>query len=340
MLFIRADANPEIGSGHIMRCLTIAKVLQEKGQQVIFVTADHNAKEIIEKQGFHYICLESIWNSLEMELPRFKQLISEYEVRAVLIDSYFVTQNYLQQIKEITKVAYIDDLNEILCPVNLLINYNAYAADMGYELKYPSDTRLLLGCKYVPLRREFAHKGRREPHKWKDILITTGGGDQYNIAGHLAEAIRRERELDDMVIHIVVGPFNKHISVLEEMQAVNKNISLHHNVKVMSELMINSDLAISAGGSTIYELCACGIPTISFSYADNQWKVVKKFNRLGLIPYAGDFREDSIACTDNVIAQIQSLSKTSELRITTSLKMKDLVDGFGAERIAEELLIL
>jgi UDP-2,4-diacetamido-2,4,6-trideoxy-beta-L-altropyranose hydrolase len=339
MIYIRADANFVLGSGHIMRCLTIAKVLREKGQDVKFITADQEAENIIKKYNFSYVCLESDWNSLEDELPKLKKLISEDNVQAVIFDSYLVTKKYLEEVRKLVKVVYLDDLNQFIYPVDILINYNIYAERIPYMELYPAKPKLLLGCNYVPLREEFIGKKKVHSQVGRDVLITTGGADTYNIAGQLLTHIRMRQEFDQLTLHIVAGPLNRNIELLKERIKEYPMVLLHQNVSDMSELMLKCDVAISAGGSTLYELCSCGVPAISFSYADNQLLGVKEFDRQNIIYYTGDFREDSSVCICNIISKLSVLCNDNQLREKLSIKMQELVDGFGACRISEELLI-
>ena len=95
MLFIRADGNPKIGTGHIMRCLSIAQAAKRQGCPCTFITADHEMTQLLEQQGFRYICLDSEWDHLDLETARMEQLIRQESIQVLLIDSYFVTLDYM-----------------------------------------------------------------------------------------------------------------------------------------------------------------------------------------------------------------------------------------------------
>jgi UDP-2,4-diacetamido-2,4,6-trideoxy-beta-L-altropyranose hydrolase len=340
MFYIRADANSIIGSGHIMRCLSIAKALKKKGQNTTFITADRNAQELIDRHGFSIICLQSSWNDLSNELGSLKSLIIKEKMNSILIDSYYADSAYLGEIKKLTKVIYMDDLNQGIYPVDALINYNIYADRLNLINRYPKETKLMIGCSYVPLREEFISIKHHGNESIQNILITTGGSDTYNSAGQIIEAIRSNYRLDFLGLHIVIGPLNQNKDNLEELAKQFRNIYLHYNVSNMSALMQDNDIAVSAGGSTLYELCACGIPAISFSYADNQRMGTQEFHNQGCIYYAGDIRDNAIQCMDNMIARIQELCEDYHLRNELSFKLQGLVDGNGAERIANVLLTI
>ena len=336
MLYIRADGNSEIGTGHIMRCLSIANAVRQSGGDCIFITADKSLESLLAEQGFQIICLDSVWNDLDKETVKMERLIAERKIVRLLIDSYFVTSDYLNRLRSLTRIAYIDDLDVFRYPCDLLINYNIYAGKFNYPVRYP-DTMLLLGCKYVPLREEFQDLPAREIHSSaKSVLITTGGGDPYNVAGKLTERLKRDTSLCELNIHIVAGLFNSNLPLLRSLEENFPSVMIHRNVRHMSALMISCDIAISAGGSTLYELCSCGIPSTIFAWANNQLDAVATFSE-GYMLGAGDYREDKAACLDKLVANIVRLSEDFSLRREVSANCRALVDGRGAERVAVAL---
>jgi spore coat polysaccharide biosynthesis predicted glycosyltransferase SpsG len=167
MLYIRTDGNPEIGTGHTMRCLSIAGAVEKKGGKVTFIVADDSASTMITERGYHVICLDSIWKDLSAEVESMISAIIENSIGKLLIDSYFVTTEYLQKLCELTQVIYIDDVNAIHYPCNMLINYNCYAEKFHYPARYP-DTTLLLGCQVCAAERRvsrFTAKGSKRECK-------------------------------------------------------------------------------------------------------------------------------------------------------------------------------
>lgn len=178
MQYIRVDSNENIGIGHLMRCLAIADTMRSLGEKVIFIIADHCCENKIHALGFETICLESQWDSLESEIDKLRALIRNRSIESLVIDSYFVTKFYLERIRELTRVIYIDDLNAMIYPVDLLINYNIYADELNYPQRYHDaglNTEFALGCTYAPLRREFLNLERVTKPKISRVLITSGG---------------------------------------------------------------------------------------------------------------------------------------------------------------------
>ena len=124
MIAIRADANKEIGTGHIMRCLSIAAALQEAGQEVCFILADTEALALLKSKGQQVYVLHSDYRQLEEEIPKLCELVERLSPDYLLIDSYYVTPEYLRKLGKYTKTAYVDDKNSFPYPVDMVINYN------------------------------------------------------------------------------------------------------------------------------------------------------------------------------------------------------------------------
>lgn len=341
MQYIRVDANGTIGTGHVMRCLSIAEAFRVRGEDVTFITADNCAGEMILERGFKTICLYSVWNDLEKEINTMCQLIKEKHISLVLIDSYFVTELYLKRIHKYTKIAYIDDLDQFIYPVDMLINYNIYAEKQDYQLRYQRggvDTRFVLGCRYVPLRREFSSFRRVVNDRISSILVTSGGTDSYNVIGHFLQAVYDKQWCEKFEYYVILGRFNKNSDALIERWSQYKTIHLLSNVKNMSAYMKKCDIAITAGGVTTYELCACGLPSIMYTLADNQRDIARSVSELGLIPWVGDVRQDMKGCIEAILKLVEEFNCNPTYLSKISKKMQDVVDGKGRERLVDCLL--
>lgn len=379
MVVIRADANSKIGMGHVMRCLSVADALLKRGEEVLFVTADDTPVPLLTKKGVPYRVLHTDYADMEAELPKLWNALSELpqgpgEPEAalpqrntfILVDSYYVTEKYLAALKKRITTIYMDDIYAFSYPVDMLINYNIYGEEMGYEKDAAfADTKLLLGTKYVPLREEFSAgagygQSRKELsaetenvtpaedrlHQTAEqgrtadggILITTGGSDSFNLAGQLLMEAMKYDALKEKEYHVVSGSLNPHIGELQALAQKHENIHIHCNVTNMAELMAESEVALSAGGSTLYELCAMGVPVIAFSFAENQERLVQTFVKRGIAQYGGNYRTDGNKMIQNTIAGLETLLEDKNLRSEYRKKARTLVDGKGAERIAEALL--
>ena len=366
MVVIRADANSKIGMGHVMRCLSVADALLKRGEEVLFVTADDTPVPLLTKKGVPYRVLHTDYADMEAELPKLWNALSELPQGPgvpeaalpqrntfILVDSYYVTEKYLAALKKRITTIYMDDIYAFSYPVDMLINYNIYGEEMGYEKDAAfADTKLLLGTNYVPLREEFSAgagyvQSRKElslgaanvtPAEEGGILITTGGSDGFNLAGQLLMEAMKYDALKEKEYHVVSGSLNLHIGELQALAQKHENIHIHCNVTNMAELMAESEVALSAGGSTLYELCAMGVPVIAFSFAENQERLVQTFVKRGIAQYGGNYRTDGNKMIQNTIAGLETLLEDKNLRTEYRKKARTLVDGKGADRIAEAII--
>ena len=330
MILIRADANEIIGTGHVMRCLSIANAFVRAGHEVQFVTADHRGDGLIQSRGFESICLDSEWTQMERE--GMDKVVRNYRPDLLLVDSYYVTEPYLSSLSNCVNLAYIDDLNASVWDLDFLINYNIFGPVMDYSGYKKTRTRLILGPIYAPLRDEFKKIAKHEIDDVKDVMISAGGADPEGITEKLIESVCDE--LPEVSFHFIVGALNPRLEKIRTLANELRNVILHINEKNMSSLMKSSDVAISAAGSTLYELCACGTPTITYILADNQIVAAEEFERQGIMISAGDCREN-IGFVHSLTDQLYNLITDKHKRKQLSDRMQSLVDGCGADRIID-----
>lgn len=332
MIGIRADGNEIIGLGHVMRCLSVADKIRALGEQVLFFVVDESSLELIRGRGYEAVCLSSDWKCLEGETECLLQKIREYEVSLLLVDSYFVSEAYLQALSEQVKVAYLDDLNAFPYPVHMVINYSVYALDIPYVRK--EGCEYLLGTTYAPLREQFERDKLPPKAEQSCILVLSGGTDPFHVAEEVPARILEQRELADYRVAVVLGAEAKPA----ERLAANPRVSFYKAVTDMAGLMRKATFGVSAGGSSLYELCACQVPTVTYSFADNQFGNVEKFHSLQILPYVGDLRKDKEKVFDRLVKQLTDFHREDQKDRLTA--MGQLVDGKGGLRIAERLVSL
>ncbi len=335
MILIRVDGNRHIATGHLMRTLTIAKECVRRNVPVHFVVADEESERILKSlcglgESFKITVLQSDYRCPEEELPVLTEMLKQERPEALLLDSYFVTAHYLEILGKYTKVFYLDDIRSFDYPVDTVINYDVIMPEdlPLYQNAYMKSQRQLLGAAYTPLREQFRETPYAVKEKVRDILITTGGTDEDNLTGKILESVLAVRD-ETITVHIVIGALNRHRERLKEAIREQKGICLHEGVQNMAELMNRCDLAISAAGTTLYELCAVGVPTICFTMAANQIPGAESFARSQAVVYerGQDFGQ-----------QIKKLTDSPDLRRQQSEIMRRLVDGKGTARIVDELL--
>lgn len=336
---IRVDGNEIIATGHVMRCLSIAGQLRKMGAEIVFVVADERPCPMIEEMGFDTYVLNTVWNNMDTETERFSTYLESNDIRIVLLDSYFVTEDYLSNISKVASICYIDDMDKFIYPVHVVINYGLQC-DRNYQSRYSAvglDTSFLLGCNYIPLREEFSYEPYSVKEKVSRVLITTGGTDQLSMTYSLLEEFLADSILTRLEYNVIVGRFNKDKELLKSIAQRYTNVILHENVNNISYWMRKCDVAISAAGTTKYELSACGTPSICFEVADNQ-EGAKNWEKNGYMLYAGNAYMEKDKCLRECCKKLNSLCDDYELRKNMSEKMQKLVDGLGAERIAKYLL--
>jgi len=364
LIYIRTDGNRKIASGHLMRCLSIASACQSLGMEVCFLVSPGESCSLLEGfleagRSFRIISLKTaVYDCLEQELPEVLALLRSREEKPVyLLDSYYVTRHYLTAINPLAKVAYLDDLQLFDYPVDLLVNYDVIPKNAlpSYKAAYQNSGRLLLGAAYAPLRRQFQNSPISVREQVKNLLVTTGGSDLLHFCLRLLQAVRKDPSAwpfsaAGITIHIVIGQLNADRAALHELAGsfpFPRLLELHENVTDMASLMRDCDLAISAAGTTLYELCALGVPTISFIMADNQITAAKAFDAAGAIPCAGDIRGLSGNMMQPFMNFVTFMSAQGSgpspgqdsytARKAAHKAMRKLVDGNGALRIARAL---
>lgn len=333
MLYIRVDMNDSIATGHMMRCLAIADAARNLGEETMFVLADAQAAGLLSSRGYRFIVLGTPWDDMEAELPELILVIRKNKIPGLLVDSYQVTKNYLRELQNETQVCYIDDLYAFPYPVDTMICYEIYCDTFDYWKHYTQE-QLYLGTDYAPLKAAFCGCSEKNIHRKAEcLLLLFGGAVPYDFLEQLLKKMERDAYRE---IHVVCARSDTKYEMLCETYKMEKNVRIHPFVTNLDILMKRADLAVSAGGVTIYELCACGTPTISYAMADNQLGTVRKFAEDGVIAYAGDIRKDPVA--DRVCSLLRRYRCDQQLRRERSRKMQKLVDGKGAQRIAKILM--
>ncbi len=382
-LIFRADGNAVIGSGHVMRCLSIADAAMARGIPVCFLCADDGFADTIQSRGMQAHILDSDSQQMEAELPALEKLLAQRPDLVkdgpvcVVVDSYFTTEAYFEGLRQVFseamdaaraagasaaedavgtadavgaadatvgaadfRICFIDDMQEFAYPVDGLLCYGigAEVLQERYEQMYREAgrpcPRLLLGGRYIPLRAEFAGLPQRVVREQAaDVLVSTGGADSFHVCLKLAQKLAAAGT-EGLVYHLVVGKMNRDAEAICALAADCPNLVVHQNVQKMAQLMQRCDLAVSASGSTLYELCATQTPGITYVLADNQLGGALMFEREGVLQYAGDIRELGEALPEKLVSAAKELAADFEKRKEIAGKQRLLLDGMGAGRVA------
>jgi spore coat polysaccharide biosynthesis predicted glycosyltransferase SpsG len=191
-----------------------------------------------------------------------------------------------------------------------------------------------VGSSYVPVRPQFLNRDYEVKEEVREVLITTGGGDSENIAGQILDVIQTAA----WKFHVVVGRFSPHFSAWKEREEREENLTVHHDVKDMAGLMCRCDLAVTAGGTTVYELAAVGVPFVCFSYAQNQEALAKYVGCRQIAGYGGAYHLDREGTLHKIKELVSWIGIDREERVRMHAMERSVIDGKGADRLAKLLM--
>jgi len=341
-LMIRADADREIGTGHIMRCIALAQSWRDHGGKVKFITYCSNAFLInrIINEGFS---LQQLNKSILDPADMCSYLTYTTDFRFtkdknnwIVLDGYQFGPAYQTAVKKAGyKVLIIDDMAHLpIYHADILINQNLSGKKLNYNIDF--GTTLLLGNQYVMLRKEFLalKKNRSKAGGVKKILVTLGGADTENVATTVLKALSRFGQ-SGLKIKVVAGPVNPHVQALKsQIQMSDVDIEVLTSVNDMPSLIAWADLAVSGGGSTCWELAFHGLPFFIIVLAENQIDIAKGLDDAGAAINLGWHRD---LTEDFIFSRIDELVENQEMRHSLSQNSRGLIDGQGTERIIKEM---
>ncbi|WP_017756427.1 UDP-2,4-diacetamido-2,4,6-trideoxy-beta-L-altropyranose hydrolase [Calidifontibacillus oryziterrae] len=342
-IFIRVDASITIGTGHVMRCLTLAHYLKEIGAKVIFICKETkgNLIEFIISEGFLVKAL-SERNNIINDANVTKEILMGNEADLLIIDHYQIDYRWERIIKKAfldLKVMVIDDLAnrqhdcDLLLDQNFFINFNN-----RYEHLVPDHCRKLLGPHYLLLRPEFYTKNNVVEIKQpiQNILIFYGGSDPTNETLKVIKAMDILKLLD-VTVHVVVGLSNTNRELIRR-KCEKSQYKFYLQIDYMADLMRMCDLALGAGGVTMWERCFLGLPSIVTVVAENQQESTEAAAMYGAVWNLGWHENvktaDLVDIINRVINQPNVLQKMSE----KSLQLMHAYIVKGNHPVVQEIL--
>jgi UDP-2,4-diacetamido-2,4,6-trideoxy-beta-L-altropyranose hydrolase len=337
-VLIRADASSRIGTGHVMRCLALAQACQERGATVRFLCAEVPAplETRLSGEGVRVTRLAGDPDP-EHDLAQTIALARGMAADWLVLDGYHFGSAYQEAIKRAgLSLLFLDDYGHAddYC-ADLVLNQNISAEASLYSQRKPG-TRLLLGTRFCLLRREFwPWRGwkRAMTDSADKVLVTMGGSDP----GDMTLLIVRElMALNDprLAVRIVAGPGNRHVQALEEALLLAPcAMRLCRDVESMPELMAWADIAISAGGSTCWELACMGLPSVLVSLSPDQTAICAGLGRIGA---AVNLRPGEHG-VHVLREQLRELRRNVRLRQEIGACARALVDGYGASRVVSAM---
>lgn len=356
---IRVDASFQIGTGHLMRCLTLADYLSSKKAEVLFLCRnlpDH-LQNLLAAKRFPVLQLESgnsetleeaeagktlahadwLGVSQSSDAENCKRVLEGKVLDWLVVDHYALDSTWEKALRQNTKsVLVIDDLadREHDCDVLLDQNYYPRMTDR-YTSKVPDSCLMLTGPKYALLRDEF-RSWRAKVSIRKDgvrrVLVFFGGVDAPNFTGLCLGALKAS-SLRNYAVDVVVGTQHPCLAEIGALCA-EQGYDLHVQSGRMAELMARSDIAIGATGATSWERCCLGLPSITISLADNQIEIALGLQRMGASIYLGEMSQVDPRC---LAEQIAILVARPDVVKSMSERAFELVDGGGVVRVFEAM---
>lgn len=322
---IRVDGNSEIGFGHLMRMMALAREFSKLGAKVIFLS--RNPENV---EGYQVLPLDS--QTCDEEDLLAEDMLIKTEAKMLIIDSYDFTQERLDRAGQLDLMSvYIDDLNRHPFNTDFVVNGNLYAPGLPYRGR----ARFLLGTKYLLMREEFARVSLRwlNPNV-EQVLITFGAADMENVTPRMLGVLKSYKHFEDLHWHVVIGPVFQNAAEIETLARDCPNVTLYHN-PVIKNLMNFCDISISAAGSTAYELAACGVPALLVIVADNQVRLAQEAQRQGVAFNLGWHQELE---AEQLCSALDTLINNQASRQKMARHGQEIIDGRGAQRVANILL--
>lgn len=351
---LRTDASAHIGTGHFMRCLTLADALYAKGFQTRFICRQlaNHMREIAVARGHEVELLDDAPDGAGLDqlqhsgwLGVSQQRDAADSLRALdepgwdwmIVDHYALDFRWESIVREkLPRIMVVDDIADRRHDCDLLLDQNYYA-DMHtrYVDKLPTDCQQLLGPKYALLRDEFRllhERARVRDGVVGNILVFFGGVDAGNYTACAIEALAGI-DFPNLMVDVVVGKQHPRSAQIEA--ACRKyGFTYHMQTDKMAELMATADLALGAGGSASWERCCLGLPALLVATADNQVNIAKALHEVGACAYIENLEAGEIGRMSEALKKL--LVSPQKLQLI-SQKSHELVDGRGVSRVCRML---
>lgn len=352
---IRVDASIEMGAGHVMRCLTLANALREKGAEVQFICRKHtgNLIDYIHSNNYfvHILALSNTTDSIsskevngkkvellhaswigatqEYDAQECKLILKDIKPDWLIVDHYSIDATWQTELNSFYgKLMVIDDLADRYHQCDLLLDQTYGRRVKEYQSLVTEKCQMLLGSKYALLRpefeqwREFSLKRRAQP-QFKKLLVTMGGVDPDNATSRVLDALKTCNLPRELEIVVVMGAAAPHIGAIKEQaEEMPYKTRVKASVDNMAEIMANADLAIGAAGSTTWERGCLGLPSIQVVIADNQMEIANRLDSIRAIKYLKEFSQ----LCESIKWLRHSIQKTS-------LVASSIIDGQGVSRV-------
>ena len=326
-VFIITEGGRDIGFGHLTRCISLCQAFEKrKIASEFIINGDDTIRNLLEDKRCR------IFNWLK-EKDRLFEIIKDASI--VIVDSYLADEQFYKRVSETAEIpVYMDDNMRIDYPRGFIVNSTIDAE----ELNYPNRETItyLLGSQYTPLRKEFwAVQEKKIKDNIESIMITFGGDDMRDLAPRILNFLIEE--YPEYKKNVVIGGAfqNKNIKKIKELRDKRTNLFYNPKADELKEIMLESDIAISAGGQVLYEFARMGMPTIGICVSGNQERNLKGWQKEGFVEYAGWYDDNNLK--EKLKKSIEHLANI-DIRKNKSLIAKRFVDGKGSLRAVKTVL--
>jgi UDP-2,4-diacetamido-2,4,6-trideoxy-beta-L-altropyranose hydrolase len=355
----RADASLEIGTGHVMRCLSVADRLRELGHHSIFLCRElpGDLRQAVRVAGHELFSLPApksedmdrakanpvrhgLWlaTDLTTDARQCATALAGRHIDALVVDHYALHSSWETAARSwATRIAVIDDLADRDHDCDLLLDQNLRAGqEQAHRAHLPNRALLLLGPRYALLRQEFAEKKAAVAERQGGLhrlLVFMGGADPGNETSKAIEAVLASGLA--LEVDVVLGGSNPHKENIRQQLVGRPAFRLHENISYMARLMAEADLGLGCGGATTWERCCLGLPSLLIAVAFNQEEVSRMADLVRVAVYLGPAAEVG---AEKIAGALRSLAEKPGLLREISTNCLQLVDGRGVERFVSALL--
>ena len=361
LIFFRCDSSFDIGTGHVMRCLTLANSLKNLGARCRFICREFEGNLIgyIKRMGYEVRVLPAISDSVkptcdeglpyyyswlgcvwEDDAAQTINSIAEEMPDWLVVDHYAIDKSWEASVTPFcVNIFVIDDLADRAHQCEILLDQSPSRKKSEYKRLVPSDTRLLVGGDYALFRPEFdqarsASLRRRTTNSLERILISLGGVDKNNMSSAVLSALGRLGDAASLQVSVVLGPSAPH---LDEVERLSKTLpfetSILSDVRNMSAVMTDHDLAIGAAGTTSLEFCVLGLPSILLILAENQISNAQALAHAGAV----DICPSDLPLDSNLQASLEKFQCEETLR-KYSRSASSAIRGGGVQLVVKEMM--
>jgi UDP-2,4-diacetamido-2,4,6-trideoxy-beta-L-altropyranose hydrolase len=335
-IMCRTDASVEIGTGHVVRCATLARLFADRGHQVQFVCRElpGDLNHWLAAEGFLVTRLAQVGDTETVDASACRDAIGELRYDWAIVDHYELGAAWEAAMAQVSdRLLVIDDLGR-KHDCRLLLDQN-YANATHARYRVPADCELLLGPKYALVRPEFARLRTESLSRRRDdlgrVLVFMGGSDPHNETCKALDGIAQIKR-SNLRVDVVLGGGNPHRRAVEAACGDLPGATLHVQTARMAELMAEADCAVGAAGSSTWERCTLGLPALVTILAENQVPIAETVHAVGAHRLLGWYHALRAEDYAHALLALESaaLSAMSEAAA-------EICDGRGAERVAARL---